>query len=292
MSSTTLCLFSPSPSLHAPPPCPARFCVSWNRPFQRHFHRRFSCWNSLLSFRRVLALLIPELVSERVDSCLLVGHWGLRDSMVQLSDMDVQNGRVFNRNGDVGCEMFHNTKWYNQRCFLSSEDGYGGERVMGRSAVVVAAVAAAVACAAAGVVVGRRVSSRRKWGRVLGVLKELEEGCDTPGARLKQVVDAVAVEMHAGLASEGGSKLRMLLTFVDNLPSGYWFSWLSHGISKWTYPIDCTTFAFGSCLVGLFLVFTFMIYRDFFVGLPFLICLLMMLVGGLILIVLPLPGEF
>ncbi len=52
-------------------------------------------------------------------------------------------------------------------------------------------------------------------------MKELEEGCDTPVGRLKQVVDAVAVEMHAGLASEGGSKLRMLLTFVDNLPSGY-----------------------------------------------------------------------
>ncbi|KAK4785423.1 hypothetical protein SAY86_002112 [Trapa natans] len=91
---------------------------------------------------------------------------------------------------------------------------------MGRAAVIVAAVAAAAACAAAGVVVGRRVRSRRKWGRVLRILKEFEEGCDTPVGRLKQVVDAVAVEMHAGLASEGGSKLRMLLTFVDNLPSG------------------------------------------------------------------------
>lgn len=34
------------------------------------------------------------------------------------------------------------------------------------------------------------------------------------------MVDAMAVEMHAGLASEGGSKLKMLLTFVDNLPNG------------------------------------------------------------------------
>ncbi|EHA8588380.1 putative Hexokinase-3 [Cocos nucifera] len=38
--------------------------------------------------------------------------------------------------------------------------------------------------------------------------------------RLKQVVDAMAVEMHAGLASDGGSKLKMLLTFIDNLPDG------------------------------------------------------------------------
>ncbi|GMP87832.1 hypothetical protein CsSME_00040047 [Camellia sinensis var. sinensis] len=30
----------------------------------------------------------------------------------------------------------------------------------------------------------------------------------------------MAVEMHAGLASEGGSKLKMLLTFVDKLPNG------------------------------------------------------------------------
>ncbi|KAK4741980.1 hypothetical protein SAY87_025568 [Trapa incisa] len=91
---------------------------------------------------------------------------------------------------------------------------------MGRAAVVVAVMAAAAACAVSGVAVGRRVSSRRKWGRVIGVLKELEEGCETQVGRLKQVVDAMAVEMHAGLASEGGSKLRMLLTFVDKLPSG------------------------------------------------------------------------
>ncbi|QCD93503.1 hexokinase [Vigna unguiculata] len=37
---------------------------------------------------------------------------------------------------------------------------------------------------------------------------------------LRQVADAMDVEMHAGLASEGGSKLKMLITFVDNLPSG------------------------------------------------------------------------
>ncbi|XP_030522462.2 hexokinase-3 isoform X2 [Rhodamnia argentea] len=91
---------------------------------------------------------------------------------------------------------------------------------MGKVGVAVAAAGAAAACVAAAVVVGRRVRRRRKWGKVLGVLREVEEGCETSVGRLKQVVDAMAVEMHAGLASEGGSKLRMLLTFVDNLPSG------------------------------------------------------------------------
>lgn len=84
----------------------------------------------------------------------------------------------------------------------------------------VAVSVAVAACAVAALVVGRRVRSRRKWKKVVGVLRELEEGCDTAVGRLRQVVDAMAVEMHAGLASEGGSKLKMLLTFVDKLPNG------------------------------------------------------------------------
>ncbi|XP_057450100.1 hexokinase-3-like [Lotus japonicus] len=91
---------------------------------------------------------------------------------------------------------------------------------MGRVVVGLAATVAVTACAVAAVVVGRRVRSRRKWRKVLNVLRELEEGCDTTVGRLRQVVDAMAVEMHAGLASEGGSKLKMLLTYVDNLPNG------------------------------------------------------------------------
>jgi len=54
-------------------------------------------------------------------------------------------------------------------------------------------------------------------------LKEFEEKCATPTLKLKQVADAMTVEMHAGLASDGGSKLKMLISFVDNLPTGYNF---------------------------------------------------------------------
>ncbi|CAM8916745.1 unnamed protein product [Rhodiola kirilowii] len=91
---------------------------------------------------------------------------------------------------------------------------------MGKLGLGIAAGCAAASCAIAAILVGRRVRSRRKWNRVVGVVRELEEGCETSFGRLRQVVDAMAVEMHAGLASEGGSKLKMLLTFVDSLPDG------------------------------------------------------------------------
>lgn len=54
----------------------------------------------------------------------------------------------------------------------------------------------------------------------MAILNEFEEKCSTPISRLKQVADAMVVEMHAGLASQGGSKLKMLISYVDNLPTG------------------------------------------------------------------------
>ncbi|XP_027180725.1 hexokinase-3-like isoform X1 [Coffea eugenioides] len=90
-------------------------------------------------------------------------------------------------------------------------------KVLGVGLVVGCAVAM---CVVAGTMVGKRVKSRRRWRKVVKILEEFEEGCATPVEKLRQVVDAMAVEMHAGLASEGGSKLKMLLTFVQNLPNG------------------------------------------------------------------------
>ncbi|KAI3822490.1 hypothetical protein L1987_10080 [Smallanthus sonchifolius] len=91
---------------------------------------------------------------------------------------------------------------------------------MGKLGLGLAVACAVGSCAIAAVMVGRRVRSRRRWWRVVRALDEFEEAASTPVGRLRQVVDAMAVEMHAGLASEGGSKLKMLLTFVDNLPDG------------------------------------------------------------------------
>ncbi|KAK7319943.1 hypothetical protein RJT34_04672 [Clitoria ternatea] len=91
---------------------------------------------------------------------------------------------------------------------------------MGKVAVGAAVVCAAAVCAAAALVVRHRMISSRKWGRAIAILKEFEEKCGTPIGKLRQVGDAMDVEMHAGLASEGGSKLNMLISFVDNLPAG------------------------------------------------------------------------
>ncbi|XP_043695928.1 hexokinase-3-like [Telopea speciosissima] len=91
---------------------------------------------------------------------------------------------------------------------------------MGKVGFCLAVSCAVASCAIAAILVSQGVKSRRKWNRVMGILRELEEGCSTPIARLREIVDAMAVEMHAGLASEGGSKLKMLLPFVDKLPDG------------------------------------------------------------------------
>lgn len=76
-------------------------------------------------------------------------------------------------------------------------------------------------CAVATLIVRHRMCSYRRWSRVLAIARELEEKCATPDSKLKQVADAMTVEMHAGLASEGGSKLKMLISYVDNLPTGF-----------------------------------------------------------------------
>ncbi|KAM2407503.1 hypothetical protein ACFX1X_026672 [Malus domestica] len=91
---------------------------------------------------------------------------------------------------------------------------------MGKVAVGAAVVCAAAVCAAAALVVRHRMKSSGRWARAMAILKEFEDKCGTPIGKLRQVADAMTVEMHAGLASEGGSKLKMLISYVDNLPTG------------------------------------------------------------------------
>lgn len=94
------------------------------------------------------------------------------------------------------------------------------EPVMGKVAVCAAAVCAAAVCAGAVLVVRHRMKCSGRWSQAVAILKEFEEKCGTPLSKLRQVADAMTVEMHAGLASEGGSKLKMIISYVDNLPTG------------------------------------------------------------------------
>ncbi|GMQ06317.1 hypothetical protein CsSME_00050952 [Camellia sinensis var. sinensis] len=91
---------------------------------------------------------------------------------------------------------------------------------MGKVAVCAAAVCAAAVCAGAVLVVRHRMKCSGRWSQAMAILKEFEEKCGTPLSKLRQVADAMTVEMHAGLASEGGSKLKMIISYVDNLPTG------------------------------------------------------------------------
>ncbi|KAK9705910.1 hypothetical protein RND81_07G091400 [Saponaria officinalis] len=92
---------------------------------------------------------------------------------------------------------------------------------MTKKAVVVATVVGAAAVGgAAAYVVRQRKNKSKKWGKAMDIVKELEEKCRTPLTKLRQVADAMVDEMNGGLGCEGGSMLKMLITFVDNLPSG------------------------------------------------------------------------
>ncbi|XP_022893297.1 hexokinase-1-like [Olea europaea var. sylvestris] len=87
---------------------------------------------------------------------------------------------------------------------------------MGKVAAAAAVVCTAAVCAAAVLVTRHRMKSSGKWTKAKAILRELEEKCGTPTGMLLQVADAMTVEMHAGLASEGGSKLKMLISYIYN----------------------------------------------------------------------------
>ncbi|NP_001305619.1 hexokinase-1 [Solanum tuberosum] len=81
---------------------------------------------------------------------------------------------------------------------------------MKKVTVGAAVVGAAAVCAVAALIVNHRMRKSSKWGRAMAILREFEEKCKTQDAKLKQVADAMTVEMHAGLASEGGQSSRCL----------------------------------------------------------------------------------
>lgn len=82
---------------------------------------------------------------------------------------------------------------------------------------------AAVAAVATAVVVWQRMQKTQPAqtrNQALGLLYEFQHAAATPLHALRQIAEHMAIEMHAGLMTEGKSNLLMLPTFVENLPDG------------------------------------------------------------------------
>lgn len=111
--------------------------------------------------------------------------------------------------------------------------------------IILGAAAALTAALAAATVAGHHLKVSGKWGHAESILKVFGEECGTPIEKLRKVAEAMVVEMHAGLASEGGSKLKMLISYVDNLPSGFFSFLLLH---KFQYHSIFSVSVFGYLL--------------------------------------------
>ncbi|XP_039118973.1 hexokinase-1-like [Dioscorea cayenensis subsp. rotundata] len=92
---------------------------------------------------------------------------------------------------------------------------------MGKAVVAAVVVAGAAAVAGAALVVRRRmVTSAARWAPVMQIVEEFKKQCAMSATRLNQLANDMAIKMEAGLESDGGSELKMLLSYVDNLPTG------------------------------------------------------------------------
>ncbi|KDP36930.1 hypothetical protein JCGZ_08221 [Jatropha curcas] len=65
-----------------------------------------------------------------------------------------------------------------------------------------------------------RMAVRSNVVSVAPILTKLQKECATPLPVLRQVADAMTADMRAGLEADGASDLKMILSYVDSLPSG------------------------------------------------------------------------
>lgn len=100
---------------------------------------------------------------------------------------------------------------------------------MAKGAVVGTAVVACAVATAAAVGVAVVVSRRRKRGRdaeagrrkkASDVIEEVEQALATPTPLLRGIADAMVEEMERGLRADPHAPLKMLISYVDNLPTG------------------------------------------------------------------------
>lgn len=82
---------------------------------------------------------------------------------------------------------------------------------------------AAVAAVATAVIMWQKLQKGlpvQTRNQALGLLYEFQHAAATPLHVLRQIAEHMAIEMTAGLMTEGKSNLLMLPTFVENLPDG------------------------------------------------------------------------
>lgn len=65
----------------------------------------------------------------------------------------------------------------------------------------------------------RQLRKSIRWQKVLDILNGFDKKCRMSNDVLKKIGDDMKAEMHAGLACDGGSKLKMLISYVENLPT-------------------------------------------------------------------------
>ena len=94
-------------------------------------------------------------------------------------------------------------------------------------------------CAEAILSMGQRLKSSGRWVRAAAIVGEFRRGCGASTEKLRQVAEAMMEEMNKGLASEGGRKLKMIISHVDTLPTGLISKRLMHENQKaWAPFVD------------------------------------------------------
>ncbi|XVF63696.1 hypothetical protein PTKIN_Ptkin09bG0107400 [Pterospermum kingtungense] len=66
-----------------------------------------------------------------------------------------------------------------------------------------------------------RIAVRSSAISVATILTKLQKDCATPLPVLRHVADSMSADMRAGLDVDGCSDLKMILSYVDSLPTGY-----------------------------------------------------------------------
>jgi hexokinase len=90
-----------------------------------------------------------------------------------------------------------------------------------RAGTSLAVICAGAAVAIAAYAVYQRVYASKASSTAAYKLEEFRKAASTPLSKLRFISNALCTEMHAGLIKDGESRLKMLVSYVDELPNGH-----------------------------------------------------------------------